>query len=201
MGSTQREEMVPAPPPYAATIEPSTFAPPPGPPPPLDNDGVEAANGAPLVPPPLVQAPPTYEPFSFADEYVTHVQRDKGPFSSAPPRWHAAPVYSVYHDANASSLTFHLSLPSTLPPCACGSDFHCQCGRRRPALWHANKRGLGTRHKLELLRLSPFSGRSERALIASKGAMPGSSTMTIRDDRDSKVCELAQSNYRRTFKL
>jgi hypothetical protein len=197
MGSTQREETFPAPPPYQPTINetvqylppsgpphrpcsasersetvaPNIYAPPPDPPP-------SDANIAP-GPPPLSDAPPIYEPFSFSTAFArSHNVRA--------PKWHAPPSYDIYHDSINATLTFHITLPSTEPPCACSDSFVCACGRRRPAIWQATSlaNGGSKKQSIELIRLSPFSGSRQVAYQASNDGLIGSSSsLAIRDER------------------
>lgn len=212
MGSTQREEVFPAPPPYSSQFgaeqaPPTHFAPPPGPPPPITSS---ALNSAQFQPPPLSQAPPVYEPFSFADEFAADQRRrqwcETGGVAAdvhlhQAPRWHSPPVYDVYYESSSSAFTVHIALPSTLPPCACGSDFVCRCGRRRPAVWHASKAGLSAKRKISLLRLSPCSGSSTRAMLATRSGLFSSNAHSVHDERDRKVTEIAPSTRGRSFTL
>lgn len=239
MGSTQREEMVPAPPPYME--QPSTsFAPPPFPPPSTNNANRQPstpfapppfppptnnANGQPsssssepkgnadkkapfkdiedgyaAAPPDLTQAPPTYEPFSFEDEYAAF---SRSAAESGAPRWHSAPVYNVYHDQKNAQLSFHIALPSTLPPCACGTNFECDCGRRRPSIWETkNKRSLfsSSSSKIELQRISNFDNKAYLALTASRHSK--GSSFKISNDRDQKLTDLIQTDdQQKTFEF
>lgn len=216
MGSTQREEMVPAPPPYNEQPQPSTsYAPPSFPPPSQAFPSTDTANeqstsskqnedkkvpfkdideGYAAAPPDLQQAPPTYEPFSFEDEYAAF---SRSTAERGAPRWHSAPVYDMYHDQKNGQLSFHIALPSTLPPCACGTDFHCDCGRRRPSVWETiNKRSLfsSSSSKLELQRISNFHRKPYTALTASRSSKSSSSqSFKISNDRDQKLTDLIQT--------
>ncbi|PWN35528.1 uncharacterized protein FA14DRAFT_154940 [Meira miltonrushii] len=217
MGSTQREEMVPAPPPYMEQSSRS-FAPPPFPPPLTNNANGQASSsssqpvqngdkktpfqdGYAAAPPDLTQAPPTYEPFSFEDEYAAF---SRSTAERGAPRWHSAPVYNVYHDQKNAQLSFHIALPSTLPPCACGTNFHCDCGRRRPSIWETtNKRSLfsSSSSKIELQRISNFNHKAYLALSASRTSK-GSSSYKISNDRDQKLTDLIQTdNHQRMFEF
>lgn len=215
MGSTQREEMVPAPPPYMEQSS-TSYAPPPFPPPsattttdeqPSSSSFAPSQNGEKkqpykdieegyaAAPPDLTQAPPTYEPFSFEDEYAAF---SRSTAENGAPRWHSAPVYNVYHDQKNTKLSFHIALPSTLPPCACGINFDCDCGRRRPSIWETTtKKSLfsSSSSKIELQRISNFDCKSYLALSASKSSSKNSSSQSykISNDRDQKLTDLIQT--------
>lgn len=196
MRSSQVEESVPAPPPYAAEAAPvhtqsvsATYAPPPGPPP----THTEATSETYLAAPPLAQAPPTYEPFSFADEYhrtQSFASHSKAPI---PPGWHTPPVYHIYHDAH--TITFHIATASTEPPCACGTDFVCSCGRRRPQIWQSS-RVPGSSSTIQLRRISPFSGQAQIAMTVTRGGTMfrgANREFIVKDSHGRKVTRLTPS--------
>lgn len=190
MGSTEREDAVPPPPAYepVAPIA-QQYRPPPGPPPAPSASNIstsqryQQSNGSPkgnskhdVGPPTLESAPPIYEPFSFSNAY------SRSHWSNAP-RWHSPPTYHLYHDPNSATITFHIPLPDSEPPCACGSDFTCQCDRRRPKVWQATSiRGKTGKKVIELQRISPFSDTRQIAFQASNDKLIGtSSTLNVRD--------------------
>ncbi|MCO5598707.1 hypothetical protein L7F22_052805 [Adiantum nelumboides] len=183
----------------------SSFAPPPFPPPPTNNaengekkkayKNIEEGEGYAGAPPDLIQAPPTYEPFSFEDEYARF---SRFAAESGIPRWHSAPVYNVYHDKKNSKLSFHFALPSTLPPCACGLNFDCDCGRRRPSIWETTTKRSGlfssSSSKVVLERISNFNCKSYLALTASRLSSSSPQSYKILNERDQKLTELIQTN-------
>lgn len=188
MGTTQQEEVFPPPPPYQPTVAyqpPSgpppcaAYQPPLGPPPGVAPAVNASSSSAKPGPPTLSEAPPIYEPFNFAIAYARLGQ-------SNAPKWHSPPAYNIYHDPNSSEITFHVALPATEPPCACSNDFHCTCERRRPAIWQVNSSSQSSsKTRIELQRISPFSGTRQVAFSAAKdNAMINlSSSLTIRDER------------------
>lgn len=125
----------------------------------------------------MAAAPPIYEPFSFSSAYAqTH---------GSPPRWHAPPAYHVYFDSTSSKLTFHLIIPSTEPPCACGASFECQCGRRRPTLWTATRVGGAT---VRFERFSPNSATTSLAFEAGRSRnVLERNTTVIKDHSERQV--------------
>ena len=201
MGTTQREEVFPPPPPYQPTV---AYQPPSGPPPPpavayQPPSGPPPSGAAPAVnassstakpgPPTLSEAPPLYEPFNFSTAYARSHQ-------SNAPKWHSPPAYNIYHDPNSATVTFHVALPSTEPPCACSNDFHCTCERRRPAIWQATSSSHSTSKTcIELQRISPFSGIRQTAFSATKdaGIMSSSSSLTIRDERQRSCTRIKKT--------
>ena len=200
MGSTQREEAFPPPPPYQPTVgEAEQYAPPPCPPP---SQGAGAYNPPPnpppeiAGPPSLSAAPPIYEPFSFSTAFARA-------HNANAPGWHAPPAYHIYHDPNSASITFHIALPSTEPPCACANDFYCQCGRRRPALWHASTTSPRSSRKTgyELQRLSPFSQSRQLAFQASSDSLlSSSSSLSIRDGNGKTQTQMKKKAESWSFK-
>lgn len=189
MGSTEREDAVPPPPPYEAraSIRQQYHPPPDAPPPVALPSGASSSspapgpsNGVELGPPTLASAPPVYEPFSFSDAY------SQSHWSRAP-KWHSPPTYNLYHDRQHASITFHIALPDTEPPCACANEPRCDCSRRPPAVWcsflsNQNSRSSSKR-TIELQRISPFSDTQQVSFSATNDKLVGSSsTLVIRND-------------------